>query len=71
MTEHALITRPACLVTRPQHQSKALLAMLDQAGWNSILFPSIEIEAAPATPMLQQLAQQLQHYDFALFVSRN
>ena len=63
--------RPACLVTRPQHQSQALIERLAQAGWDSILFPAIEIRATQPTPMLRQLAQQLKAYDIALFVSRN
>ncbi len=63
--------RPVCLVTRPQHQSQALTERLAQAGWDSIVFPAIEIHATAPTPMLRQLAQRLKTFDIALFVSRN
>ena len=64
-------SRPSCLVTRPQHQTRALVELLDQAGWQALLFPSIEIQPSPITAFLEQLPQRIQDYDIALFVSRN
>ena len=71
MTDEALNQRPACLVTRPQHQNKTLIELLDQAGWTPIAFPSIEIVETPDSAALQALPRLIRQYDIALFVSRN
>jgi uroporphyrinogen-III synthase len=71
MPEAPAQSRPACLVTRPQHQSRALVELLDQAGWQALLFPSIEIQPSPPNAVLEQLPHRIRDYDIALFVSRN
>ena len=71
MTEAPAQSRPACLVTRPQHQSRALVELLEQAGWQALLFPTIEIQPSPASALLEQLPRRIHDYDIALFVSRN
>ncbi len=60
-----------CLVTRPAHQTQQLNDMLEQTGFGIINFPTIQINASPATPFLENLKDELGHYDIALFVSRN
>src|SRR5471032_2634687 len=68
--------RPAVVVTRPLGQSAALLALLEQAGFESIEFPLIDIgpvaDAAPLHAALGELYAPAP-LDFALvvFVSPN
>ncbi len=63
--------RPRCLVTRPAHQSAALIERLQQAGFEPLPFPAIAIEAVEPGGLLRQLDRRLAEYDIALFVSRN
>lgn len=63
--------RPRCLVTRPAHQSAALMERLQAAGFDPLAFPSIAIETMPANDFLDHLEHRLEDYDLALFVSRN
>jgi uroporphyrinogen-III synthase len=58
-------------VTRPAHQSAALMERLEAAGFHPLAFPSIAIESAPANESLNRLANRIDEYDIALFVSRN
>ncbi len=60
-----------CLVTRPAHQTQQLNNMLEQTGFGIINFPTIQINASPVTPFLENLKGYLGRYDIALFVSRN
>jgi uroporphyrinogen-III synthase len=59
------------LVTRPAHQTQNLNRLLTADGCQVLSFPTIAIEASPTTAFLQQLRQNIRHYDIALFVSRN
>ncbi len=68
MAEPLATCQSTCLVTRPRHQSDRLVELLDQAGWQSLLFPSIEIIASSAA---ESLPERIHDYDIALFVSRN
>jgi uroporphyrinogen-III synthase len=59
------------LVTRPAHQAEHLLQLLQQAGARGISFPAMEIRPAPRPqPVLQRL-QQLEQYDWLIFISAN
>src|SRR5882762_10471084 len=49
------------LVTRPREQTQGLAKLIEAAGGRAILFPAIEIQAAP----LPKLAE----FDLAIFVS--
>lgn len=57
------------VVTRPEVQAEALLAMLRDAGAEAIQFPTIAIEALPvsAASPLDSIAD----YDIVVFISRN
>jgi uroporphyrinogen-III synthase len=55
------------LVTRPKHQSDALVAAIRHAGGNPIRFPSMEIAAVDAATVAAELATP----EIAIFVSSN
>lgn len=71
MINDSLNQRPACLVTRPRHQNQTLVTLLDQVGWDSIIFPTIEIQPSLSETLQQQLPRRIASFDIALFVSRN
>jgi uroporphyrinogen-III synthase len=60
-----------CLVTRPEHQAAGLSRSLQQHRFEPLLFPTIEIEAAPLNDFLEHLDTHIASYDVLLFVSRN
>ena len=60
------------LVTRPTQQSHHLMQLIKEKGGYPVHFPVIEIEDLSADNLaLQQLQQQLPHYQKLLFVSAN
>lgn len=59
------------LNTRPAHQQADLRHRLETLGAAVLAFPVIEIVACEATAFHLSLAQNIAHYDIALFVSRN
>src|SRR5476649_2624123 len=68
--------RPAVVVTRPLGQSAALLGMLEQAGFESIEFPLIDIgsvaDAAPLRAALGELYAPAElGFALVVFVSPN
>lgn len=65
------LTELTILITRPQHQSKALNELILAAGGKTIVFPTIEIEVLTQQPKLQQLSKKINDYDIAIFVSAN
>ena len=66
-----LLQAQCILNTRPAHQLAGLSALLQASGAEVIEFPVIEIVATEPTAFHLNLAQNLEHYDIALFVSRN
>lgn len=59
------------LNTRPLHQQAGLKTILEADGARVISFPSIEIVNTEPTDFLQNLADNIEQYDIAIFVSRN
>lgn len=59
------------LVTRPAHQSQQLKTMLQQAGANPLLFPTIDIIESKQCLDSALVQKKLKTYDIALFVSQN
>lgn len=59
------------LNTRPAHQQTVLNKLLQSQGATILSFPSIEIVECDATEFHLNLGQKIDHYDIALFVSRN
>jgi uroporphyrinogen-III synthase len=59
------------LVTRPEHQAQRLCELISNAGGNSILFPTIEIQAVLNSEKLSNCFKDINEYDFVIFVSRN
>jgi uroporphyrinogen-III synthase len=68
MTEGPLARRRV-LVTRPREQAAALAALIVEAGGVPILFPAIEI-ASPTDPdRFHGIADRLEQFDLAIFIS--
>lgn len=59
------------LVTRPAGQAEPLCRLIEVHGGNPVRFPVIEILDLSETSRLQVYYEQLQKYDFAIFVSAN
>ena len=59
------------IVTRPSGQAEGLAALIREAGGEALQIPAIEIRPlADATPLLR-VADRLESFDIAVFVSRN
>src|SRR5579872_2934365 len=59
------------LVTRPKAQGEQLSAELHAAGFETFLLPLIEIKAlSDYAPLIEHITQ-LDHYDWAIFISRS
>ena len=58
------------LITRPAHQADHLMSLIELAGGQSFLFPTIEIQPLE-TAALQQALTHLPQADIAIFVSAN
>jgi uroporphyrinogen-III synthase len=72
MIEKEGVLHGQCILnTRPAHQQGGLKALLEAQGAAVIAFPVIEIVDCEVRPIHLGLAQQIEHYDIALFVSRN
>jgi uroporphyrinogen-III synthase len=65
------LSQQVILNTRPAHQQAALNTLLESQGAHIISFPGIEITDCEATSFHLSLAQNIEHYHIALFVSRN
>ena len=59
------------LNTRPLHQQSELNKRLQDDGAEVLNLPAIEIVATEESAFLLSLAQNIEHYHIALFVSRN
>jgi uroporphyrinogen-III synthase len=59
------------LITRPEHQAGHLCELISNAGGESILFPTIEIQPVLNSEKLSNCFSNVSEYDFIIFVSRN
>lgn len=57
------------LITRPTELAKQLASKTEQLGARSIIYPVISIEAPDNTTQRDQLLQQLDDFDIAIFIS--
>jgi uroporphyrinogen-III synthase len=57
------------LVTRPIELAKQLARKIEQHGGRSIIYPVISIEAPDNSSQRDQLLQQLEDFDIAVFIS--
>ena len=72
MAPDQLVLQGQCILnTRPLHQQARLNSLLESAGAFVLAFPAIEIVDCETTAFHSDLADNLKHYDIALFVSRN
>ncbi|MCK5829229.1 MAG: uroporphyrinogen-III synthase [Methylococcales bacterium] len=58
------------LVTRPKRQAESLCRLIDQQGWKSIRFPTLEIVALENNKINQQL-EVINQYRWLIFISAN
>lgn len=59
------------LVTRPKEQALGLCRLIEQAGGEAILFPTLEIKPYPFDKHMHELIQQLDQAAFIIFLSAN
>ncbi len=59
------------LVTRPRAQAAALAALIREAGGEPLVFPAIEIRDLADAGPVRALADRLEEFDLAIFVSPN
>lgn len=57
------------LVTRPVDLAKQLASRIEQLGARPIIYPVISIETTPVSSQTDQLLQQLDSFDIAIFIS--
>ena len=57
------------LVTRPRDQALALAELIREAGGEPILFPAIEIAPVADLRHLRAIAERLEQFDLAVFIS--
>lgn len=70
MTPGALNKR-TIVVTRPREQAGALAAGIEAAGGHALLFPLLEIAPLADLSTVRAVAERLDDYAFAVFVSPN
>lgn len=59
------------LVTRPAEQAVGLCRLIERAGGRPIRFPVVEILDSPDVDALIKVADRLEDYDIAVFISAN
>lgn len=59
------------LVTRPAHQAEPLARLIEQDGGEAIRFPTLAIVPPRDPGRLADIVARLEHFDLAVFVSRN
>lgn len=59
------------LVTRPVHQAMGLRTLIEKAGGNVVLFPTLEILPIENQESLQLRIKRIEEYDVVIFVSAN
>ncbi len=65
------LTGVKVLVTRPTHQADSLCRMIQEAGGEPWRLPTIEIVDIEQNATLQACANELDRFDFAIFISVN
>ena len=58
-------------ITRPVDQAKKLSALITAAGGTAVLYPLIEITALSDYSQFEAVIQNIQQYDWAIFISSN
>ena len=58
-------------ITRPVDQAKKLSALITAAGGTPVLYPLIEITALADYSQFEAVIQNIQQYDWAIFISSN
>jgi len=61
----------AVLVTRPERQAHGLCAAIEAEGARAIRAPMIEIQPLTRQPRCVRVIDAIEHYDKAIFISRN
>ncbi len=59
------------VVTRPEHQAGNLRQLIEAAGGQVILFPTLAIAAPQNRPAVLAVLQRLAQFDLAVFISSN
>ena len=59
------------LVTRPQQQAAEFINLLKDKGFNSLPFPSIEIQGVELNQPLKEIFDTLNRFDLIIFISVN
>ncbi len=59
------------IVTRPSGQAEGLAELIRQAGGEPLKVPAIEIQPLADTAPFLRIAERLESFDLAIFVSRN
>ncbi|MEW6690908.1 MAG: uroporphyrinogen-III synthase, partial [Pseudomonadota bacterium] len=59
------------LVTRPEPQAEALAALIRGAGGEALCVPALEIRELADLSAFHAVADRLDSFDLAIFVSRN
>lgn len=67
----AALSGRTVVVTRPLAQCAALVAAIEREGGTALRFPLLEISPLPDCAALEAIAQRLDDFDFACFVSAN
>ena len=67
----AALSGRTVVVTRPLAQCAALVAAIEREGGTALRFPLLEISPLPDCAALEAIAQRLDDFDFACFVSPN
>lgn len=67
--QHSKLHGLTVLVTRPIELAKQLAQKIKQHGGHSIIYPVISIEAPDKSSQRDQLLQQLDDFDIAIFIS--
>ena len=67
----APLTGLRVVVTRPQAQAEGLARLIRAAGGEALTIPALEIQALADLRPFHDLADRLESFDIAIFVSRN
>ncbi len=59
------------LVTRPEQQAHVLAKLIKEQGGNPVLFPTLEIKPIVNTDSIKKKLNQLQSYNWLIFISVN
>ncbi|MGB0864974.1 MAG: uroporphyrinogen-III synthase [Granulosicoccaceae bacterium] len=66
-----MAARPTVLVTRPAHQAETFCRLLDEAGFEPLRCPTVDIAPVEKSPLLCAQLEELKSADIAVFTSAN